>query len=312
MNTPSDETKPPLDDLMLAMDVVDTLRHRQDLVARELSADDRERTLIGKLRDIYRHQGIEVPDHILKEGVAALEQERFTYEPPRGGFNVMLARLYVSRGRWGRWAAGIAAALVLAIVAYSFVYVPLKTGQEQAARIELTETLPARMDALYNSIYEETKVQAAVNRASDLVTRGKAAAADMDREGAEAAVRQLEAIRDQLRRDYSLRVVNREGVRSGFWTFPEVNTDATNYYIVVEAIDTEGNVISLPILNEETDQTEIVDMHGLRVPEGVYRAVEADKTDDGIIQRNMVGRKEYGFMEVDYSIPVLGGAVTQW
>ena len=69
-------SKAPLDDVMLAMDVVDTLRHEQNLVARELGATSREAELIERLRKIYRDQGIEVPDHILKEGVKAFAEKR--------------------------------------------------------------------------------------------------------------------------------------------------------------------------------------------------------------------------------------------
>ena len=47
----------PLNEVMLAMDVVDTLRHRQDLVVRELDEATREKQLIEKLRDIYHQQG---------------------------------------------------------------------------------------------------------------------------------------------------------------------------------------------------------------------------------------------------------------
>ena len=39
-----------LDDLMLAMDVVDTLRHRERLVERELDEDAKEEQLIERLR----------------------------------------------------------------------------------------------------------------------------------------------------------------------------------------------------------------------------------------------------------------------
>ena len=93
---------------MLAMDVVDTLRHRQDLVTRELDESSREGQLIEKLREIYHQQGIEVPDHILKEGVEALNESRFVYTPPKASFGTALARLYVGRRRWGPAALALA------------------------------------------------------------------------------------------------------------------------------------------------------------------------------------------------------------
>ncbi|HHG89728.1 MAG TPA: hypothetical protein ENJ90_04510 [Devosia sp.] len=312
MSAQSEKNSPPLDEVMLAMDVVDTLRHRQGLVARELDGDNREARLIDRLREVYRNQGIEVPERILKEGVAALEEDRFVYKPPDAGFSRSLARLYVSRGSWGKWVLGIGTATVLFMSAYYFAYLPYRAAQAEAARIELSETMPAQMLSLYGAIFEETKVQSAVTDAQEILKRGRAAAAEGDRAGAQKAIDRLSSLLETLRQSYTLRVVNREGVKSGFWTFPEVNSDATNYYVVVEAIDSEGNALTLPVLNEETGETERVSIWGLRVPERTYKAIGADKTDDGIIQRNMVGRKQYGFLDVNYSIPVSGGAVTRW
>ena len=80
-----------LDDLMVAMDVVDTLRHRDELVKRELDTEGRRARLIKKLREIYTAQGINVTDHLLEEGVRSLEEDRFVYEPPRKTFMVRLA-----------------------------------------------------------------------------------------------------------------------------------------------------------------------------------------------------------------------------
>ena len=302
----------PLDEVMLAMDVVDTLRHQQDLATRELDSDAKERQLIDRLRDIYHQQGIEVPDHILKEGVAALQESRFVYDPPPPGFGASLARLYVSRTRWGKPVAALLVALLVLGLGYFGVWQPYQRSMAEAARIELAEGLPAQMDALYRTIFEETKVQQAVIDAEALRIHGKTYAAEGNREQAEKAVADLTALRDQLRQDYSLRVVNRSGVDSGFWTFPEINEAATNYYIVVEALDADGKTLSLPILNEETGETETVAIWGLRVPQSVYDAVAADKQDDGIIQRNQVGHKSFGFLDVDYALPVLGGAVTRW
>ena len=302
----------PLDEVMLAMDVVDTLRHRQDLVVRELSGEARERQLIERLRDVYHQQGIEVPDHILKEGVAALAESRFVYTPPTGGFGVALARLYVSRGRWGKPLFAVLLALVIGLGGYFLGYRPWREAQTAQAREELTQVLPAQMDALYQAVFEETKVQQAVNEAEELRTRGKSAASEGDRAAAESAIAGLTTLRDTLRQNYSIKVVNRPDVQSGVWTIPEVNTEATNYYLIVEALDPEGRALSLPILNEENGQTETASVWGVRVPESVYDSVAADKQDDGIIQRNVVGLKQYGFLDVDYVIPVLGGAITQW
>ena len=297
---------------MLAMDVVDTLRHRQDLAVRELGTDAKEKQLIDKLRDIYHQQGIEVPDHILREGVAALQESRFVYDPPKPGFGTTLARLYVGRGRWGKPVGAALVALLVLGVGYFGVWQPYQNGVAEAARIELAEGLPAQMDALYQTIFEETKVQQAVVDAEALRTRGKTFAAEGNRAEAEEAVADLTALRDQLRQEYTLRVVNRSDVQSGFWTIPEVNTAATNYYIVVEALDSDGNALSLPILNEENGEIEVVNIWGVRVPEAVYDGVAADKRDDGIIQVNEVGRKANGFLDVEYNMPVLGGAVTRW
>jgi hypothetical protein len=312
ITAPRAPAQAPLDEVMLAMDVVDTLRHRQDLVERELAGEAREEVLLEKLREIYRHQGIEVPDAVLREGVKALKESRFAYTPPKPSFETFLARAYVARKIWAPGIIAAALILIIGVGGYFLAYRPIRDAQIEAARVELAETLPAQMDQLYAVIYEETKVQQAVGEAEALRTRGKAAAAEGNRGGAEQAIADLTALRDQLRQQYSLRIVSRPGVQSGFWRIPDVNTEATNYYLVVEAIGPEGRALPLPILSEEDGQTETVSMWGVRVPESVYRAVEADKREDGIVQRSVVGVKQFGFLDVDYAMPVLGGAVTEW
>lgn len=312
MSAQSTATTAPLDDVMLAMDVVDTLRHRQDLVTRELSAEGREAQLIEKLRGIYAEQGITVPDHILAEGVAALSESRFAYTPPQPSLARTLARLYVSRRKWAPATFALALVAVLGLGGYFFVWQPYQAAQVEQGRVELSQGLPAQMDQLYQTIFEETKVQQASMRAAELVQRGKAASAEGDRAGALKAVGDLTHIRDTLRLEYSLRVVNRSNEDTGFWRFPDNNTDATNYYIVVEALDPDGNNLALPILSEETGKTETVSNWGLRVPESVYRSVANDKRDDGIVQRNLMGRKDYGYLDVKYVVPTSGAAVTHW
>jgi len=304
--------KAPLDEVMLAMDVVDTLRHRQDLVERELAGEAREKQLIDRLRDIYHQQGIEVTDEVLREGVKALAESRFAYAPPKPSLSTTLARLYVSRKRWGPLTLAVVLVLVVGLGAYFLAWQPYQAAQAEQARIELNETLPKQFDALYQTIYEETKVQQAVTQADTLRTRGKALASEGNRSGAMQVVTELTALRDQLRAEYTLKIFSKEGERSAFWRVPDKNPDATNYYLVVQAIGPDGKPLAMPISNEETGKTETVDIWGARVPESTYRAVENDKRDDGIIERSTLGLKEYGFLDPDYLMPVMGGAVTKW
>ncbi|MGV3490603.1 MAG: DUF6384 family protein [Devosia sp.] len=307
--------KAPLDEIMLAMDVVDTLRHRQDLVERELAGEAREKQLIEKLREIYNQQGIEVTDAVLKAGVKALEESRFVYTPPKPSLKVSLAKLYVSRKTWGPATLLAALVLVVGLGGYFLAWQPYQASQAEAARIELSEGLPAQMDALYQTIFEETKVTQAATDAEAILARGRTAAAEGNRTDAEHAVTELTALRDQLRQEYQLRIVNRQDERTGFWRIPPNNTAATNYYVVVEAIDRDGKALTLPITSEENSQVENVAIWGVRVPEAVYRAVEADKRDDGILQRATLGVKEAGFLSPRYTaagINEMNGAVTRW
>ena len=297
----------PLNDDMLAMDVADTLRHNEDL--RDAAADQQK---LERLRDLYRMQGIEVSDDVLREGAAALGESRFVYAAPEPGLGVALARLYVARKRWLPATLSIALVMALAAGGYFFVYQPYQAAQAEAARIELAETLPAQMDALYHTIYEETKVQTAANLAESLLKSGKEAAAEGNRLGAENAIAGLLEVRDTLRLQYQLRMTPRPGEKPGFWRFPRDNSAEANYYVIVSAIDPQGKALSFPVLNEEDGKLETVTRWGLRVPESFYHAAEADYAADGVLQHSLVGQKDFGYLEIYFPVRPLGGTLPRW
>jgi hypothetical protein len=93
---------------------------------------------------------------------------------------------------------------------------------------------------------------------------------------------------------------------------PDANPGAQNYYLIVEAIDADGKRLTLPIRNEEDGKTYRVSRWGQRVDEATFRAVAADKQDDGIIQNDVVGVKQRGDLAPKYRAGVLGGAITKW
>ena len=76
-----------LNEIMLAMDVVDTLRHQQSLVDRELGADDRDQALIAKVRKIYTDQGLEVSEEVIASGVRPCARIALPTRPRKKAFS---------------------------------------------------------------------------------------------------------------------------------------------------------------------------------------------------------------------------------
>jgi Family of unknown function (DUF6384) len=301
-----------LDDVMIAMDVVDTMRHREDLLRRELNDVGREAELLQRLKEIYRQQGIDVPDHVLAEGVKALKDSRFTYTPPPAGWKRSLLTLWAVREKYQK-IASVGLALLLGSCGYQYATVTRPAQMMEAqTKIELTETLPKSVrqghaDVLAASTDPQVKL-----RADQLLADGERAIRDQNREVMTAASQGLAALRDDVVRDYTLTIVSRPGETSGLVRRPPKNPQSRNYYLIVEAIGAGGKKLSLPIRNEETGTIETVDKFGVRVPQATFDAVAADKRDDGIVQKNRYGSKARGSLTVNYDMPFDGGMITRW
>lgn len=293
-----------LEDLMVAMDVVDTLRHRQGLVERELDAENRRKRLVEKLKEIYQAQGIEVTDALLAEGVDALEQERFSYQAPKGSLAVTLAKIYVARARWLK-PLGIALALLFLLCLLRFVFFVYPQAQE-------LETLPAEIGKTYSHIQKTAENPAVAAKAKGLVDQAAMALNDEDLTKAKAYYQQLLSIKHTLQQAYRVRIISRPGEMSGVWRIPSENERARNYYLIVEAIDDRGQTLKVDIINEENNQSVTTDTWGIRVDEATFQAVAADKQDDGIIQRNIVGEKVVGQLRPNYLIKTSGASITSW
>ena len=297
---------------MLAMDVVDTLRHNQDFVARELDEPRREAALIDRLREIYRGQGITVPDTVLQEGVRALKESRFVYSPPQPGWRTTLAHVWVKRHGFGKKLLGGVAAVALAWAVYHFGIVGPERRRVEAQRIELTDRLPRALTQAHAEATAEARVQPARDRAERIAEDGRSALSRGDAAGVGAAISQLVALRADLRREYTLRIVSRPNEPSGVWRIPRLNLFGRNYYLIVEPVAPDGRVLSLPVTSEEDGQTVTASRWGVRVNKDVFDQVRQDKSDNGIIDNGRVGEKRRGGLEVDYLMPVQGGIILKW
>lgn len=302
---------PVLDELMMAMDVVDTLRHQEYVALRELEQDGRDADLKARLRRIYEGQGLAVSDRILEEGIRALKESRFTYEPTPSGLPRTLAGIWVRRAAIGKAVAVLA--LVLAVWAGWTLWREAGLRQEaELARIELTETLPRQIDGAGRAALAEAMTEDARERVEQLQADAAAALSRADAEAARVVLAELERVREALVQTYELRIVSRPGEDTGVYRVPDINTGARNYYLIVEAVTPGGEVLSFPVTSEEDGRTRIVRKWGVRVPESTFESVRRDKMDDGIVQDNVLGRKPRGHLNPVYEMNVSGGAITQW
>jgi hypothetical protein len=174
MTMPEAADAAPLNETLLKPAVAD--RRPDAVVSGDSRSPELDAVLLDRLRDIYAQQGIAAGDRVLERSLAALAEGRLGYTPPHGPA-AALARLYVSRDRWGPPAFAVLVALFLGLGAFFFGYQPYRASQAQQAQFELTQSLPAEMDTLYESIFNETKVQTAAADADELRNRGKDAAA---------------------------------------------------------------------------------------------------------------------------------------
>jgi DNA repair exonuclease SbcCD ATPase subunit len=413
-----------LNEVMLAMDVVDTLRHQQSLVDRELGADDHDRALIAKVRKIYADQGLEVSDEVIAAGVKALREERFSYAPPKTSFQLTLAHLYVNRGRWAKRVALLLGMLLAIYLGYQFAVVaPQKRSRQKAAqainlrinqqqdqisvakerlarlnqslveakeagsqrasaattgifdqaerdmsaakekvqaleKLEITtpvdseqlsengdtvtgrldkrkelisdliahldraqkavealdelKILPKKMTDQRDRILSEARQKEAERQAQQLFDDAMAALERGDVAAAQNGYNLLEQLYDRLVQEYQLRIVSRQGERSGVWRVPQNNPNARNYYVIVEAVTADGKRLELPVTSEEDGKTRTARQWGLRVKESVFEQIRRDKMDDGIINNNVFGAKKRGYLQPQYLMPTTGGAITQW
>jgi hypothetical protein len=303
--------RPRLDETMLAMDVVDTLRHQEGVALKELGQGERDDVLKARLRQIYESQGLEVSDAILDAGIRALKESRFTYTPPPPGLSVTLARMWVARGT----VAKVLAVLVVVVIA-AFAWQRWQAGTAEraaeTARVEIEETLPAALDKAAAAALSEARDSEATAAVEAAVADARAAIGRGDAATARAAIAAVDAVRAELVRTYEIRIVSRPGEPSGVFKVPDVNESARNYYLIVEAVTPGGEILSLPVTSEEDRKSATVAKWGVRVPERVFDAVRRDKEADGIVDDAVVAEKPRGSLKPAWTVPVEAGRILEW
>ena len=202
-------------------------------------------------------------------------------------------------------------------------------AQDDLAQLENIRTevhqfnvLPDEIHALYSHIFDTAQEPQAKDLVNSLFEVGQIHIDNVNVYELNQTVEELRNLNQTLNLEYVLRIVSRENEKSGIDRYytDDSGTRASGFYLILEAIDKNGNAIPQFITNEENGQTEQVTIWGERIPECVYEKVKSDKIDDGIIQDDTIGYKDLGYLnpvitfyDCDGVTPLIReGQITDW
>jgi hypothetical protein len=187
--------------------------------------------------------------------------------------------------------------------------------------IRLYTALPPEAATLCASIESVAIEQAAKDQGAQVCGVAKQAEQNVDIATLSSAVTQLRDLDAALNMEYTLKIVNRQGEKTGIDRYDNNTGNLSGYYVIVDAVDPMGNLVPVKITNEENGQTYLVFTWGERVPSCGWDSVKGDKMDDGIVQNSIFGQKQRGYLtpEITIVLPACGnepaeklGQITEW
>lgn len=175
-----------------------------------------------------------------------------------------------------------------------------KQLREVKGNVKEFETLPDKLEQIYSSIKQVAVENSTVQQADKLHSIGLNYVNTVDVNSLKQTISQLDELNIILNRSYTVRIVSRQGVKSGVERGYEGLP--SNYYAVVEAVDSDGNVLEKSITNSEDGKNYDVTLWAERISQEAYEGIKKDKMDDGIIQDNIFAKKEIGYLNEELII----------
>jgi hypothetical protein len=171
--------------------------------------------------------------------------------------------------------------------------------------------LTTRVDQIYADVKSVAKEDIAKKKGEELYSVAKESGRVVDVNKLRSTTKQLESLDTILNQEYELRIVSKPGIKSGIDRYYE--GQSSGYYLIVEAVDSNGEILSKEITSIENGETKRVTMWGRKVAESTYESLKSDKMDDGLIQNNILGKKQKGYLNENITMPgVEKGEITNW
>jgi hypothetical protein len=295
-------------DMLRIMDVASTLRRERENAEAQLDAETAKLRLRERLLATAAAAGEAVTPAEVDAAIARYFATQHVYEDPPKGWGSFWAHVWVTRASW------LTLLVVFALVTWLCSWL-VETVQDAprhgAPPPPPAATAPAATSpsvaspgatALESAWVEFEKVQAtaaaiaadddAKSRVQGIGATGKLAHDTADLTGLRIARQTLDDLLQRLREEFTVRIVDRPGERSGIDRYQ--GGKLSGYYLIVEARTTDGRTLARTITNAETGRTAKVSKWGERVDETVWRRIGGDKQSDGILDETLFAKKERG------------------
>jgi len=172
--------------------------------------------------------------------------------------------------------------------------------------LRVLDTLVTKLDAM--PLPTEARRHIKARQAS-----GLAAAQLLDQPGLAKVVESLTYFHTFVQTPLVLRVVDRNGIKSGVERTYD-SSGGKSWFLVVEAVDDAGQVMPLEVTSSETGKTSMAPYYGLRVSQTEYNRVKQDKLADGLVDDGKVGNKPANEVAFRYGIDVVtpNNMILEW
>ena len=217
--------------------------------------------------------------------------KRFGFVEPAHNLPYYISLGYIHSGKAG---------LFLAVPLLAFaLYTSTINGIASAREKQIEQSLvvgKAELEKLYGNAKALAKEQAALQQAEDMYQQGTRYLQTKETEKVTGIVAQLGELEHTLTQEYKILVygyVERTNDR---------NPHQKKHYARVEARASNGELVFLTIRDEEKDQMRSAPFWRERVPKSVYDRIKRDKNDNGVVDNNLFGAKEKGYLDVHVSM----------
>jgi len=302
MTKSPDKTPMAPHEMLRVMDAAQVIQERQAAL-KEREGFDREAT-IREIQVMYEELGDLVDAETIEKALDEYLLQRYAFTPAPRGLRRNLALLYIKRGRVAtRVLLPTAAAATL--VWGGFAYVEGRAQRMQEREAAALVTLEADVDRLNDAVLALAAEDLVRERAAGLDAQAESQLTAQNTGALRRTAQRFQNLHDLVAAEYRIEITG------GVWGHHSNNRNVRSYYLLVRALDVDGQEVTVPIRSETNGATTRVRQWGERVPQDVYDRVAADKEDNGIIDDEEFGFKRRGFITAERRYPDVG-QITEW